>query len=56
MFPSMIAPPGNIEFHNRLIAIVDDDEIFRSYISILLAQTGARIRALACGDELLELI
>lgn len=57
MVHSVIAPLGNaIDFHNRLIAIVDDDEIFRSYISILLTQTGARIRTLACGDELLELI
>ena len=53
----MIAPLGSsIDFHNRLIAIVDDDEIFRSYISILLMPTGARIRTLACSEDLLELI
>ncbi|MCW2318754.1 two-component system cell cycle response regulator [Rhodoblastus acidophilus] len=56
MNASIIAQSNEIDFHNRLIAIVDDDEIFRSYITILLMQTGARIRALACSDELLELI
>jgi DNA-binding response OmpR family regulator len=41
-----------ISLNGRTIAVVDDDEIFRSYFTLLLAPLGVNVDAHATGDSL----